>query len=101
MKKGPRNSFCVVQHLQLWETAPRIELPHYAWMEAKFAKTFLPREIIVAAEQVQCHLDEPYQNNPEEDLRNLPKGFESVKYTVAKQLRRHDPPGWSIRWDNK
>ncbi|MBD0372150.1 MAG: hypothetical protein ICV60_15015 [Pyrinomonadaceae bacterium] len=103
------NTPSVVQHLQMWPDTQRVDdrlLSGYAWAEAKFAnRAFLPREIPIAAGQVQHHQDNPFEGGREEKWRTVKKDYKPLGFEVegGGQLRSGSPrigvDGWSIKWN--
>lgn len=92
---------CTVQHFQIGEkkVPPPIELPNYFWVDTKFAKAFLPREIPLAAGYVQNHMDRPYLGSPEEELRSVTEEFKPGPYKiVVERMIRSEPLRWPIQW---
>ncbi len=84
----------VIQQLILWEQVD-LNVDALRWAEAEFAKNMLPRELILAAGQVENLRQAKYDpNEQEQEYQEPPPGF-SVAHAAGHWSRGR---GWSIQW---
>lgn len=101
-----RSDACIVQQFDMWENAPDYGLETLHWIRsgARLCEGVLPRELPMAAGQVQVHVDEPYVGEPEEGFRNEQAHdiMPIAPYEPESPLRQHaragSPLGWNIHW---
>jgi hypothetical protein len=102
-KRGEK--LLLVQQLALWERC-ELNLKGLVWAEAQFAESMLPREVIADAGQVENRTQGKYagQPSPQEQLQDLPKGFQAVGWRLIPGkilLVPQRPPGWEIAWQKE
>jgi len=88
-----------IQQLAPWSVIPPFDPDEYTWLASGLCEALLPREVVVAAGHVQNHLVEPYNGEPEEELRPLIQPtFPAKPYLAVPRQRRGGLPVWDIAW---
>jgi hypothetical protein len=88
----------LVQQLCTGTKSFTIDLPGYAWAKRKIESALLPRELLVAAEQVDASSITEYRSNDE--LRRNSAICPEDQYSVASRQRQdYGPAGWDIMWN--
>jgi hypothetical protein len=88
----------IAQHVCVWDAAASLKLPGFGWSRKPCFGARLPRELVVAAGQIENHLRVPYRGLPEnEQLQELPGGFPEREFKPAEKYRSADL-GWRIKW---
>jgi hypothetical protein len=88
----------VFQQLCHWGVRGDVSIPKREHVKANLCKAQLPREVIVAAEQIEVELSAVYSHEAEEPLRRPANSVGSLKYESLKGQQRQWPPGWPFKW---